>query len=236
MTLSQMKDQKAEILRKAQTMLDAGQHNTPAYRALVKEAETLTEDISDLEMIERRTGGKPVAAPAPVTNVPTIVRTTTEQENVQRRDNQAALNAALRHALRYGRNVNYPEQRDLSTLTDSEGSALFGQSDESQAEWTRALSNFAPLVDKITTNYGPTGANRKFAVSDQTQQFMLQIGETTVTDGAESAPTLFSNVTGVLAPIVGRTTVSFQITQDVDDLVGYLKQGFTLQAASTTVL
>jgi HK97 family phage major capsid protein len=230
MNLSQMKDAKAELIRKAQTMLDAGQHTTPAYRVLITEAETLTEDITMLESIERRTGGKPLPVPAPVVAVPTVVRTTTEHEGQQRKDKRAALNASLRHALRNGRRNGEPEQRDLDTITDGSGAALFGQTAEDQAEWTRALANFAPLVDKIATNYAPTGANRKFTVSDQTSQFMLTIPETTATDAAESSPTLFSNVTGTLAPIVGRTTVSFQISEDVDDLVGYLKAGFMVQA------
>jgi HK97 family phage major capsid protein len=224
--LNFLQTEKQTVLHRAQVALDSKGHNSPEYKSLVAEAEVIQSDIDDLNFILRKT---PATAPAPVTAFPAVIRTSTENESHQRRDKRSRLNSALRHAIRFGRSDG-AEQRDLSTLTDASGSALFGQTFEEQAEWTRAVANFAPLTEKVNTKFALTGANLKFVVTDQTQQFMLTIPETTATDAADSTPTINSQITGTLAPIIGRTTVSFAELADVDDLVGYLRDGFAVQA------
>jgi len=230
-TISSLSSKKHSLITSAESMVHEGKQNTDEYRALLKTIDETQSHLEGLERVERweRSLPNPVQA-APVTNVPTIIRTTAEQEGVQRRDKRSRLNAALRHAIQYGMS-HTNETRDLSTISDSSGAALFGQAFEDQDEWTRALANVAPLTQKIHVKFSPDGSNRKFVTSDQTQQFMLTLGETTATDAADSTPTIHSNITGNLAPIVGRTTVSFQTLADVDDLVGYLRDGFAVQAA-----
>jgi HK97 family phage major capsid protein len=232
--LNELHALKATQLHETQRALDTHGPKSEAYRIALKALDETQQDIDLAHTLVRGLARIPTptpatSAPAPVTAVPTIVRTTTEQEGAQRRDKRAALNAALRYALRNGMDGSR-EVRDLSTISDSSGAALFGQTFEEQSEWTRAMANFAPLVDKIATKYALTGANRKFVVTDQTEQFMLTIPETTATDAADSTPTLFSNITGNLAPIIGRTTVSFEAISDIDDVVGYLRDGFAVQA------
>lgn len=206
---------------------------TPAQRGeferISKEILEVREDINMLEATMRALPKTESVVAAPAVNAVTIVRSTDANETHLRNEKRASLNAALRHALRYGRR-NTPEQRALSTLSDSSGAALFGETFEEQAEWTRAVANFAPLTGMIHTKFSPTGANRKFVVTDQTEQYMLQVGETSATDSTDTTPTINSEVTGSLASIVGRTTISFQELADVDDLLGYLRDGFAIQA------
>jgi HK97 family phage major capsid protein len=212
MTLAQMKDKKAEILRKAQTMLDAGQHTTPAYRSLITEAETLTEDITILESIERK-GIRPVPVAAPIP-VPTVITETTGTE-------RARINSAYTTVLRHG---NPPEeQRDLVTNVDAQGGSLVPQAFDT--DWVEALKQ-ASGIDQLVHRYGSGESFRpvKTVQVDTTNTnlaYVPEIGSTST--NALQTPALLSQIQNA-DNLVLRTTLSWQELDDAFDVLGWLKR------------
>jgi HK97 family phage major capsid protein len=217
MNLAQMKDHKAELLRKAQTMLDAGQHTTPVYRSTLVDIETVTEDITMLESIERRTSGKPVAAPAPVT-APAII---TETSEVRYKKVTDAACQFFRHAMSHVRK----EQRDLLTTGDTTGGALNSQFFDSV--FTEAAKYYGPVWNMVNRKDNTSGNPTKFPItSDVDRTFSLNSEGTTSSLSVNQTPAVFSNVTNT-DTLISSVVYSIQEMEDFSSSVGGIEKWLT---------
>jgi HK97 family phage major capsid protein len=212
MNLSQMKDAKAELIRKAQTMLDGGQHTTPAYRTLIAEAEILTEDITMLESIERRTGGKPIPTPAPIA-APAIITQTSSTERKK-------VTEAARQFFRHGMNHVNQEQRDLLTTGDTIGGALNSQFFDDVFQ--QAAKYYGPVWTMVNRKDDAVGNPAKFPVtSDVDRTFSLATEGTTSALSVNQDPIVFSDVINT-DTILSAVVYSRQEVEDAYDLEAWL--------------
>jgi HK97 family phage major capsid protein len=210
MTLAQLKDKKADVLKRAQTMLDAGQHQTPAYRALISDAENLTSDISSLEMIER---SGVLTAPAPIA-VPTILTETSATE-------RARINTAYRSILRHGHKSNRVEQRDL--IQSGSGSNLVPQGWD--GDWIEALKQSSGIDTRVHSyNAGDRFQPVKTVQVDTTSTNLAYVPEASSTGGgALQTPAVLSQIQNA-DNLVLRVTLSWDELDDAFDALGWLKR------------
>jgi HK97 family phage major capsid protein len=209
--LYQMKDQKQSNLRKLQTMLDAGQHTTPAYKELLTATDTLSTDIADLEMIQRSLP-KVAPTPAPIVSAPAIITETTATE-------RSRINEQYRSVLR---NAIALEKRDLETSADSAGSLV---PQAFQTDWVEALKQ-ASGIDTLCHKYssGDRFNPVKTVQVDTTTTnlaYVPEIGSTTT--NALQTPSVLSQIQNA-DNLVLRTTLSWMELDDAFDVLGWLKR------------
>jgi HK97 family phage major capsid protein len=207
MTLAQMKDKKAETLRRCTIELEKGGEKSPAYRNLLAEVEILTSDISSLEIVERSLpkAAAPVAAPSIV-----VVPESAEQRKHK-------VNQAARSFFKDGLNALNSEERALLT---SNTTGVIPQS--FNTTFTEAAKYFGPVWNLINRKDATTGEPTKWVVSDDTARtFSLLTEGTTSGSGVASQPTLFSNVTNT-DTLISSVIYSVDELEDAFDLESFL--------------
>jgi HK97 family phage major capsid protein len=213
-----IQEKRSAKLAEAQKLVDAGlstAEQKASYKDLIAEADLLEGDIRNLQRIERAIGSSAMATAS--TPAPVIATKTTETT-------RSKIDAAWRNYLiegRNGLNINIPEQRDLSTTSDADGSAFIPQTYE--AQWIEAVKQFGPLAGLVSVSRTTTGAPRKLAISDDTASTMTYMPETNSTSSIEEDPVFFSAILGGADTLASSVVYSKQEAADAEDIGAFLK-------------
>lgn len=181
------------------------------HQRMLADIDAVTEDISNLEMIERRLNGSKVQPSSPATSSAIIAAKTPEQRT----------NQVWRAWLKSGYSEQIPEHRDLLSSSDGAGGALIPQEIETSFV-SQALAYYAPLAHYARMRVRDTSRPQKIIRVDDRANGLLLIQE----NGAppEVDPTSFSSTVVSLDPLTtGEIKFSNQLYEDSDwSLVDFL--------------
>lgn len=226
--ISELTSKRNKLIADAQALVNAGKTDSPEYRAMTIELDTIQSDIDALSFIEARLSKLPAPVTASVA-APAIIQSTSKNE-------RAKVNDAARQFFRNGAAYLNAEQRAILTTSDSAGGAFIAQAfDDSFVE---ASKFFGPIFNLVHRKDSDGGEPTKFVVTDGTNQtFSLLAEGTTSAASVAQQPTVFSDVTGT-DTLVSSVIYSSQEVQDAFDLTDFLLRiaGLAVSRARETAI
>ena len=222
--VSLLKNKRSEVLSAAQSALMKEGPNSPEYRRLISESDTLEGEIRDLERLDeffkKTPSARPVAesAPAPVTSIAV--------PSVSKEQRRTKANAAVRSLLRHGYNPQLEEQRDLTVNAD--GIATIPQAFD--PVWTQALKYYGPIATLVKQAKQDAARPRKLIISDDSAATMTYLPETSNTSSLQVDPVLLSKIPGA-DTLVTVVRFSYQELEDAENLDQFLSDIAGLRVA-----